>query len=511
MLDRTPFQIPPGVVRRGSEAEMAGRWYDTQLVRWTESVMRPVGGWDKLVYDGVVTAVASPIRQMHTWIDKSGVKRTALLCEKHLYLLETNTLTDISPTPAIVGPPDNLELGGYGDDAYSYDTYGTPRPEQPERRIIGPCYTLDNWGEDLLAMVSTDGRLLRWKPSDPPGTEAAVVPGAPIANRLFVVTPERHVMLMQMGGEYATYGWCDQEDIENWAFTDITSMAGKYSIEPAGPIIAAKSSRFGVIIFLPSGVYLSRYIGVPYVYSLDYIGKYSAPLTNASIIQTADLVYWPAPDAFWSFNGSTITPIDCDLLDWIQRSINNRYASVATMGLFLGAQTECWWFFPSGDSKENDRYVIFNYQEAWWAMGRLKRTAGVSGTMADYPMMSDGASVFRHEHGLYYFDAPELPYAQSAAVNIEKGAKRSTLTRGIADTRAPPGDVLFYVGTRTNRIMNGVPIPKLRGPLKVRQDGKIDVRATGRDMVIRIESARNGAQPWTFGQMLGRLAPRGSR
>lgn len=510
MLDRTPFQIPPGVVRRGSEAEMAGRWYDTQLVRWVESVMRPVGGWEKIIFD-TITATGSTIRATHTWTDKSGVKRTAILCEKKLFLLETNTLIDISPTVAIVGPPDSLEVGGYGDDHYSYASYGTPRPNQPARRLIGPCYTLNNWGEDLLAMVSTDGRLLRWKPSDPPGSKAVAVPGAPIANRTFVVTPERHVMLFQMGGEYARFGWCDQEDIENWDFASLTSMAGYYSIEPAGPILAARMTRFGVIIFLPGAVYHSRYLGVPYVYSLDYIGKYSAPFTNASIIQTADMMFWPAADAFWAFNGSTISPVDCDVLDFIQTGLNQRYASVSTFGMFLGAQTECWWFYPSGDSKENDRYVIYNYQENWWSIGRLKRTCGTTGNMVDYPLMSDGTSIFRHEKGLYYYDAPELPYAQSAAINIASGAKRSTLTKGIADTRAPAGDVLFYVGTRVNRIANGVPAPRLKGPLRVRSDGKIDLRATGRDMVIRIESARNGAAPWTFGQMLGRLAPRGSR
>jgi hypothetical protein len=506
MPERTPFQIPPGVVRRGSEG-MSGRWYDTQLVRWTETVMRPVGGWEKII----ALAPLSKIRKMHTWIDQDGVKRTALLCEKNLYILETNQITDISPVPAIVGPPDNLELGGYGDDHYSYLSYGTARPNQPQRRIIGPCYSLDNWGEDLLAMVSTDGRLLRWKPSDPPGTKAIVVPGAPTGNRLFVVTPERHVMLMQMGGNYAQFGWCDQEDVQNWAFTDLASMAGYYSIEPAGLIIAAKANRFGVLIFLPGAVYQSRYLGLPYIYSLDYVGKHAAPLTDASIVATADTLIWPAADAFWQWNGSTIQPVDCDVLDWIQRNINDRYASVTTNGLFLGSQTECWFFFPSGDSKEADKYVIYNFQEGWWAIGQLPRTCGVAGNMVDYPLMSDGYSVFRHEYGLFYYDAPELPFAQSAAINISKGARRSTLTRGIADTRAPAGDVLFYIGTSTNRIANGVPGPKLKGPKRVRDDGKIDLRVTGRDMVIRIASARNGAKPWTFGQILGQLNPRGQR
>jgi hypothetical protein len=48
MSDRTPIQLPPGVARQGSQAEMQGRWYTSQLVRWVSGVLRPVGGWEKI-------------------------------------------------------------------------------------------------------------------------------------------------------------------------------------------------------------------------------------------------------------------------------------------------------------------------------------------------------------------------------------------------------------------------------------------------------------------------------
>lgn len=522
MVERTPIQLSPGVVRRGSEAEMAGRWRDTQLVRWIEGVMRPVMGWEKLVLDA---GISGTIRAMHSWTDNDGILRTAILTGDRLYILETNHIVDISPVPAIVGPAADLTLGGYGDWEYGDypdsrtaldNPYGTPRPEKIDRKIVGPIWTLDNWGEDLLAMVSSDGRLLRWRPSDPPGSLAAAVPNAPISNRTFVVTPERHVMLFQMGGEQNVFGWCDQEDVENWAFTDITSMAGRYDIQPAGMLIAAKATRFGVIMFLPSGMYHSRYLGLPYIYSLDYIGKFAAPLTNACIIQTSDLVLWPSLDAFWSFNGSTVQPIDCDVLDWWQSAINDRFATVTPWGMFLGMQTECWWFFPAGDDQECSLYVIFNYQERWWAIGKLRRSAGVTGTALQYPLMTDGQSVFRHEYGLYYYDAPELPYAQTAAINVANGARQVTISKIIVDTRAPAGDVQFFVGIRKNRIMTDDVPPRstlrLKGPFRVRADGKLSARRMkARDIVLRIQSKRSGVEPWTFGQLLAKLTPGGER
>lgn len=509
MLDRTPIQIPPGVMRAGSEAEMTGHWYDTQLVRWIDGVMRPVAGWEKIILEDVVPA--SKIRAMHTWLDLQGVKRTALLCDGHLYVLEGNTLTDISPTVAITAPPEDVTLGGYGDNAYSYGTYGTARPAHQRRLLVGPCFTLDNWGEWLVAMVSTDGRLLRWKPGDPPGTVSEAMPNAPVGNRTFVVTHERHIMLFQMEGKPNRFGWCNQELPEDWDFANPLSMAGYYDIEPAGPISAAVSTRFGVLFFTPAGAYLSRYLSVPYIYSLDPLGSYAAPLANSMLVKLSDMVVWPATDGFWSFNGSVIGTVPCPLLDWFQRMANTTYLPICGAGMYLGAQTEAWWFFPSNDLKYNDRYLMWNYQDKWWSMGQLSRTCGVPGSPIDFPLMSDGANVYRHEYGLFYYDAPVLPYAQSAAVNIANGAKNVTASKGIADTRAPANDVQFFIGARKGRIMGSVPPMRLKGPYHVRPDGKVDFRVTGRDLVIRIQSTRSGVEPWTFGQMLVRLAPRGQR
>ena len=38
---------------------------------------------------------------------------------------------------------------------------------------------------------------------------------------------------------------------------------------------------------------------------------------------------------------------------------------------------EVWWFYPSLDSTEVDKYVVFNYEEKVWYFGTLARTAWV--------------------------------------------------------------------------------------------------------------------------------------
>ena len=39
------LDIPAGVVNHGTDSEASGRWRDTNLVRWENGSMRPVGGW----------------------------------------------------------------------------------------------------------------------------------------------------------------------------------------------------------------------------------------------------------------------------------------------------------------------------------------------------------------------------------------------------------------------------------------------------------------------------------
>lgn len=509
MSDKTPIQFPPGVFRQGSEAEMEGKWYMTQLVRWINGVLRPVGGWERIIPQGEVE-IEGTIRATHVWITRDGIQRTALLTETNLYVMTTNgEVIDITPSPAIT-PPDTTSAGGYGDFTYNYSTYGTPRPDRPDTLTIGPMWTLDNFGDDLVAMASSDGRLLRWDPGGAPGTVAVEVTEAP-HGRFFVVTAERSIMIFWIESAFNSFGWCAQEDLTDWDYADVESTAGSYDIEPASPFITAVQTRYGVLAFTAIGAYFIRYMGVPYIYSYEYLGYFGAPVAGGAIQQTADLVMWYSTDGFWSFDGQTIAAVDCPLLDWMQRVIDPLWQYRRMVAIYIGVQSEVWFFFPELGQTENNRYVVVNYDEKWWSMGKLSRTCGTAGSALSYPIMSDGINVFLHEKGLFYYDAPELPYAQSGAIQMGGGARKMTMRKGIVDTRAPAEDVVFTFKARQDRISNGTEVKPERVRNVRPNGGKLDFRITGRDVTVRIASTRSGAEPWTFGRMLVHMFPRGGR
>jgi hypothetical protein len=512
-MDRQVIQLPPGVVRQGSEAEMQGKWYESHLVRWVGGVLRPVGGWERLSPEAPYDAgFPSPIRATHVWISAAdGIQRTAILCETGLYVMtKGGDVEDITPVDGIVGPGSPI-TGGYGDYFYNFDTYGTPRPEKPLALQAGPMWTLDNFGDDLIAMAATDGRLLRWKPSDPAGTKATVVPNSP-TGRFFLVTPERHIMVFWFGDTFNRFSWCAQELIEDWSYADITSTAGFYEMQPAQPFLTAVVTRYGILAFTVTSAYSIQYAGVPYVYTYNFLGYYNAPVAGGAITQASSRAIWYASDGFWQFDGSTISPLECPILDWIQQTVDPLWRYFRVSAVYLGTHSEVWVFFPARGKYENTHYVCFNFDERWWSMGQMARTCGTPGSALTYPILSDGKYLYLHEKGQFYVDPIMLPYAQTGAVNVANGARRATVRQGIVDTRAPAEDVIFTIGGRKDRISNGTMVPDVKLNATVRRDGgKLDFRVTGRDIVFRIQSLRNGAEPWTFGQMLVKVFSRGGR
>ena len=43
-----PIQIPPGFFRNATQYQAKNRWYDGNLVRFSEGRLRPIGGWQRL-------------------------------------------------------------------------------------------------------------------------------------------------------------------------------------------------------------------------------------------------------------------------------------------------------------------------------------------------------------------------------------------------------------------------------------------------------------------------------
>jgi hypothetical protein len=157
-----PIEIPPGVVSMATKQMRSSNWAEVNLMRWVEGRLTPVGGQAQYTYN-----FASRCKAIHPWYGLDGVFRIAYLCEANLYVDVGGTLTDITPGGGIIAPIPLTE-GGYGEDDYSADTYGTPRTISTIDALdkVPDAFSIDNFGQILLAMTSPDGRLLQWNPAN---------------------------------------------------------------------------------------------------------------------------------------------------------------------------------------------------------------------------------------------------------------------------------------------------------------------------------------------------------
>jgi len=86
-----------------------------------------------------------------------------------------------------------------------------------------------------------------------------------------------------------------------------------------------------------------------------------------------DKVFWMGLGDFYVYTGQT-KKIECPVTSYIFDDINVSQSSLTVCAL-NSTFSELWWFYPSANSNENDRYVIYNYVENTWCVGTLTRTA----------------------------------------------------------------------------------------------------------------------------------------
>lgn len=201
---------------------------------------------------------------------------------------------------------------------------------------------------------------------------------------------------------------------------------------------------------------------------------------------------------FFLFDGSTVRAVDCEVMDHVFKNINRQQMS-KVYAVHNGRFNEIWWFYPSGDSVENDRYVAFDYKESHWTIGVLDRTCGVDAGVFTRPIWFDyGATAYNHETGNAYDGA--TPFVESGPVNIGNGDNVMHVTQLIPD-ELNQGEVTATFKTRfyPNSTERSYGPYSMSNPTSVRMTGRqVKIRFTGQEFadwrvgVMRVDVAQGG-------------------
>lgn len=495
-----PLALPPGVSRNGTAYQSKGRWYDTQLVRFLEGMLLPVGGWDTLdTGSGAVTVTGVP-RAMLAWRGNDDSAWAAIGTHSHLYAFADGTLLDITPTTptaltagiATATP----SAGGYGTGLYGLGLYGQTAPTvtytQPS------VWTLDTFGDYLVGVLApADGKLWLWNRS--PSAEAAQVVDTgdatytPTQNRAVVVTPERFLMVL---GTYdpATGStnvrrvkWASQETSDDWVPTSLNT-AGDFDLETQGALMAGARARHETLLWTDVDMHTAQYIGGPLIYAFHKVGDHCGLIApNAKALYEGGAA-WMSPSGFFLYDGF-VRQLPCEVYDYVFGDFN-RVQARKVWALPNAQFSEIWWFYPSGNSDEVNRYVIWNYREGHWAVGALDRTAGCDRGAFSVPLAASSAgSVYRHELGLAHDGT--LPYATTGPLELGDGDRVVSLRAMIPDEQTV-GEV---TGTFTARLYP-TSDPVTVGPVSM--SNPTSLRVTGRQVQLTVTATADDTD-WRLG------------
>jgi hypothetical protein len=498
-----PLKLPAGIFRNGTEFENPNSWRNGSLVRWVSGSLRPVGGWllrNAAIqasnrafgsgffgssYYGGQQSMGEPPRGMIAWTDNSSDSRVVVGAANLLYSINENQQAfDITPPTLGVGYVSAANNVGFGGNYYGTSIYGKPRPNSG---TLMECTTwsLDTWGEYLLACASTDGTIWEWQLNT--GADPVALANAPTDNGAMIVTEERFVFAL--GGKYSgeptanprRVAWCDREDNTEWT-ASATNEAGDFILQSPGQIMTALRVRGRTLILTDEDAHLATYQGPPYVYGFERAGTSCGVLARKAAVTAKEGAFWMGKSAFFMFNGTSAQKIECPVTDYVFDDINyNQGCKI--YAVHNNKFGEVWWFYPSGSSLENDRYVSYNYIENYWNIGTITRTSGVDAGVFDTPIWSDfDGNLYSHEFGHQHQDKDGTyytPFIESNPISLGNGDQVMKVNNLIPDEQSQ-GDVQLEFDTR----FHPNDTQRTYGPYN--PSNPTSVRFTGRQVRMRI-------------------------
>ena len=412
--------------------------------------------------------------------------------------------------------------------------YGNENAETSSLVLEASSWIFDLWGENLVGMSTSDGKLYQWSPSatNPTSVKAAVISGAPTNNYAMLVSKERHMFALGAAGNNRQIKWSDAEVITTWGAT-ATNQAGGFFIDTSGQIMAGKTVGDRILIWTTTDLHAIDWVGPPYVYGRKKIGDACGAISNRSMIAVGDRAFWMSQGGFFQYQGS-VQPLECDVSDYVFGSMNR----VQDSKIYASVNQEFFevtWWYASADSDEILKYVMFNYKENWWAIGELCRTAWVDSGVFDDPIaIADDNKIYVHEQKASSSKrtTQQVAYTSADVSDLDRNlvtGTDSTSDVGLcfAETGGmevgDAGDNVAHIsqlitdstqGTNGLRMkfktsMTPTDTESTSSNYEVADDGYTDIRETGRQFKFRVESGWD--QDWSLGQIRADISTGGKR
>jgi len=426
--------------------------------------------------------------------------------------------------------------------------------------IAPGMWILDNYGTKLIALIY-NGECFEWDSaaSNPTGTRATIISGAPTASRHMLVSPtDRHLIFF---GTETTIGtttsqdamfirFSDQESLTDYTPTS-TNTAGTQRLAQGSKIMGAIRGRDAIYIWTDSALFLMRFVGQPFTFSFEHVGTNCGLIGKNACMEVDGTAFWMSENGFFQYSGQ-LQSMPCLVEDYVFEGLNSTPRNLINAGLnnLFG---EVSWYYCSSGSDVVDRVVTYNYLDSTlkrpiWTTGSLPRTAWADSSVFDKPHAcyydntdddsydvvgnTDGITIYyEHETGTDQINAGGAVTAVTANVLsgdfdiTQKRAAQGQLL-GAPDIRGD-GEYIMKIrrfipdfisqtgNTQVTLLLRDYPndssASSSLGPFTITNTtDKVDTRARGRAIALKIANTST-SENWKLGTFRLDIQPDGRR
>ena len=428
---------------------------------------------------------------------------------------------------------------GWGVLTWGLSTWSTPRSSSSVT-IYARQWSLDNFGEDLVATV-LNGGTYKWDTSSGTATRAVSLGAtAPVAFRFNIVSADtRHLFLF---GTCTTVTDAATQDDLFFRFADRESLtvfaptaeneAGSLRIADGSRIVGAVRSTGQILVWTDTSLHGIQFVGTPFTFGQRQLGANCGLIAQHAAVDVNGQAFWMGDDAFYMYDG-VVKKMPCSVQDYVYDDIS--YTNKNDIACGVNPEfNEILWFYPSASATQIDRVVVYNYLEGTWYTTTLGRTTYLGAYTYENPIATEynasltanattstgvsntplgvtaGASyVYNHEVGNNQADGTALSASlTTGSIEIGDGDQFMSVSRFVPDFTNLVDDVQVTLtledypqSTATQTTSGNVSSTTT----------KIDVRGRGRSVKLNFATDQVDQSNWRLGSMKLQLRPDGRR
>ena len=428
--------------------------------------------------------------------------------------------------------PATSSLGyGWSTLTWNTSTWNTPRSSS-SLVIDARQWSLDNFGEDLIATVLNGGTFI-WDTSVGTGSRATALSNAPTASRFSLVsTDTRHLLIF---GTETTIGDSTTQDELFFRFSDrenatqytpvATNEAGSLRISDGSRIMGAVKSSGQILLWTDTSMHGIQFVGTPFTFGLRQLGANCGLIAQHAAVEVNGRAYWMSDDSFYMYDG-VVKKMPCSVQDYVFDDMSYTNRNDIACGLNTSFN-EIIWYYPSANASQIDRAVVYNYLENTWYTLNLARTTWLGAYVYELPIATEynssitannstilgltaGASyIYEHESGNNQADGTAISaFLTTGSVEIADGDELMSVSKlvpdfdNLANTMTATLTLEQYPQSASNVTATGSITSTTE---------KIDVRGRGRAVKIKYETNTVDDTAWRLGSTKLQLRPDGRR